>query len=177
MSFSFLNRGSIGQPAETDPYLPFPAALEAGVITDPQAMARPFITPPGVDIGNGRIPNNKGAGIFDLPGDIAAFDHASLEFSDNKLYILPAPKEAVNDEGQIVREGAVVMGQGNGLLKIVALAIDTFDKPWIAHKYNRRGTPMGKIATISLGMEAPEFEISDISSSGMITASPRRRIL
>lgn len=169
-------QGLLGEPADTNPYLPFPVALEMGVIKNPKAMAATPHDSLGTEIANGHIPNNKGAGIIDLRDGLVAIDHASIVYTGDRLEIIPAAKDAVSHEGNVLQEGAILMGNKEGLMTLAALAIHTERNPWLAQRLNRHGRRLGGIAVFTLGLEAPKFEIVDVNTtSGIITARTRNR--
>ena len=87
----------VGEPSTDWPFLPYPVALERGVITPRPSQFGNSVTPPGVDIANGRIPNVHGGGVFSSGERTYAFDHASIVEGDSReIVISPSSKADVN---------------------------------------------------------------------------------
>jgi hypothetical protein len=183
LPFTDTERGLVGEPATDNAYLPFHAARKTGVLGDPAELATSIPHPPGVDIANGRIPNSKGAGVVEMRGgELLIFDHAAVGMEGDRLNVFPATKDAVDDEGRITQEGAVLMATPGGLLQIVGRAVDKIRHPWLADRL-RAGrpskSPMGRIAVFNTRLgETREFEIKDVDGgTGIVQAEPRVRYL
>lgn len=161
------------------PYLPYPLAVESGVIDDPERLARPLEDSPGVVLASGSIPNARQAGLVDTGNDIIAFDLARIEVGNNSLQVYPASKDRVSSDGRITDEGAVIAGNDSGLLRIVALAIDRYKRPWQADKLASKNVSrcLGRISVFCTSpLDVTDHEITDIDlASGSILAKPRIR--
>lgn len=180
MSISYRVNSIGSMPAE-NPYLPYVAAVQSGVIRHPEKMATELKIAPGVDIANGYIPNSHGAGIISMTGGLMAFDLVTIEFQGRKLQVMPAPKSAVDhDSGQITGEGAIVLEKPDGRLILAGIAINATANPWLADELlGSRSRNVGQnIAVVALGsMELPEYEITDMDeSTGVISAKERTRV-
>lgn len=164
-----------------DPYLPFYAAVELGIITQPEEMIGVLEQPPGVYIANGYIPNNRGAGIVAFGEKIAAFDLSTVVFEGKNLEVTPCSKSAVeHDTGKITQEGGVVLELGDGRIRLAGVAIDVTQDSWRARellrdKYQYVTQAIAVVALSSL--DVPEYEITDIEAgTGMMKARVRNRI-
>ncbi len=172
----------IGTFDESQPYFPFPVAVERNILQEPEALARPVDIPPGIQIRSGKIPNNKQAGLLLLgQGRFGAFDLAAAELDPTQVQIMPAPKSAVDDDGEIKREGVVVLETSDGRIKITAFAVNALGQPWFLDRMRRErrmGSIIGDIAVVAANvLELPEFEIKDVDEkSGIVTARPRMPI-
>ena len=173
---------SVGSLPAENPYFPYLAALQSGVIRNPEKMATELETSPGIDIINGYIPNSRGAGIIAMQGGLMAFDLVTIEFQGTRLEIMPAPKSAVDhDSGRITGEGAIVLQKPDGRLSLAGVAIDVSANPWLVNELSGK-RPLdvhNNIAVVALSsMEVPEYEIADIDSqNGIIQAKERIRYI
>lgn len=170
----------IGTEPSENPYIPYIAALEKGIIANPEELAENLRDSPGVYISNGFIPNNKGAGIINIGNELGAFDLSSLEFNGSKIEIKASPKSAVDhDSGRITDEGAVVLELPDGRLKIVGLAIDTVRKHWLARDLlaDRWKFIKHRVAVVALdSFDIPEYEVVDVNSkTGTLSAQERTK--
>jgi len=167
---------SIGNEQTNNPYLPYPLAVDKGIIEEPHVLAKPIKEPAGVTLSNGYIPNAKGAGITKIGDDIAVFDHVSIvDIANKSLTINPTPKEKVTDEGKITGEGIIVIHLPESLIRIARVAIDTQQRPWLAYKLAKGQHIIGKLAVMRINiLEFPDYEIKDMNSNDqIIVAKPR----
>lgn len=168
----------MGFVGEREPYLPFLAAREAGIITDAHKMATPPEDTPGVLLANLTIPSCHSAGI--IPANdrhVAAFDLVACVMEGERLRILPAEKSAVTHEGRIIAEGLVPIEREDGLIKIAGFVIDAVKRPWILQRYKnnlRVGQLARQLVYIPLGINSPMYEAREITVDGEIEALPIR---
>ncbi len=172
---------TIGDMHVEDPYLPFFAAVEQGIINEPEGMIGTLEQPPGVYIANGYIPNNRGAGIVAHGDGVAAFDFSTVVFEGKILEVTPCSKTAVeHDTGRITQAGGVVLELGDGRIRLAGLAIDVTADPWRARELlnDRYQFISHAIAVLALSsLDVPEYEITDIQAeTGVLKARERRRI-
>lgn len=163
-----------------DPYYPFYSALEQGIITDPENMSTTLDQPPGVYIANGYIPNNRGAGIVAHGQDIVAYDLSSIVLDGKNLEVTPCSKTAVeHDTGRIRREGAIVLGLGEGRIRLAGIAIDVTADVWRAKQLlkERFQHVSHAIAVVALSsLDVPDYEITEVESkTGVLKARERNR--
>ncbi len=183
MGRSFLGERIIGEPAELKPYLPFPAAVEAGILENPEALAATLSQPPGEEIVNGRIPNAKGAGILKAAGKLFAYDLVGVEATGSELRVFPASKEAVSHDGKIKQEGVILQERIDEridtLFKIVALAIDEQKDPWLTHRLgkDRRSVHPGGVDVFYTDpFDTQEYEVQDIDNdTNLMVAKVRQK--
>lgn len=138
MGLSRIPEGAFGEPTELDPYLPFPEALRARIITAPEALAVATVANPGVSLLRRQIPNHKGAGIVPTSRGFAAFDLTAGEKHGKFVDIYPASKRAVSHDGTILGEGLVPLEGADDLLKITALAVRASARPWLIDDFASR---------------------------------------
>ena len=159
-----------------DNYLPFAAALDAGIIQNPAEMAAPINVPPMSQILSGIVPNGqKRAGLVEFGGRhdsyIKAFDHTGVSVVDggSKVFLMPSARDSVND-GTFDSEGCITMTGTEGSLVITAFMTHDY---WLADRFRNDGHPVSKRDGLYIiGTNLP-YEISDIeSSSGIVTAKP-----
>lgn len=170
----------IHQSPKEKPYMPFSAAMECGMFENPELMADDAVGSPGVELASGRIPNHKGAGLMWFSNSVGAFDHVSVESRGNEIILTPTSKTDVDHDGNIVNEGIVVLANNEGRLKIAAMAIDVFKRPWLADRIGRfPRVALGRIAVFpEISTQMPDYEIDEVDSKdGIIRARERRRII
>lgn len=163
-----------------DPYLPYPVALESGLLTNPEKIAKPLDTPPGVTLASGYLPNADVAGLVDTGRDVIAFDLAALEVEGDKVRISSASKSRVSDDGYINQEGVIVILNSNGLLRFAAFAVDSIKRPWLADALQRQENCLltaGRMSVFSaFTLQIPDHEVIELDvETGSVIAKPRVR--
>lgn len=174
----------IGKPASdpTDAYLPFLSAVERG-LRNPEDLAVEPTTPIGHDIAKGHIPNPQKAGVVAVGGELLAIDLVGIERWGQQAVFYPIPKTAVDRKGRIVQEGAVIVSNTEGRVRVIGHTIDLRENPWRAERLKRQGrvSPFphkrNSLAMHILGLDALDFEAQTVSDTGHQIAIPRRRYL
>ncbi len=177
--------GSLPAAGETG-YLPFPAAVAAGIFSPedlcpnpPQAAADEVL--------RGLIPDN--AGLVDLGrGRVAAYDlTASIPISGG-LELPPTTKRVVHPGSRVVLgEGVISLVFDTGLVRPVAIAQEVSQAEWASCVTDRRrphgrrpgsAARLGKIVVqrIPFG-DYPDYEIDGITEAGGLRVVPRAIIL
>jgi hypothetical protein len=175
----------VGRPAISEAshkqYLPYPAAVEIGIL--PHNELKPRMSPQdaALRILNGYMP--IGAGLVELPNqELAAFDLVAARIRKPDITVLPTYKEAVDDDNDaILQEGLVILSSRKGWMKAVGLVRVGDNSAW-----NNNGCPetkstyhntnlSGVIRFLPFGLDSEKYEISDIGSDGQITAAKQRR--
>lgn len=157
-------------PEVYKPYLPFPVALEAGVIDKPiDNLAAHTAEPIGVTISNGLIPNPTGAGVVFGGGEFVVLDHTRLHQEGDRIFVLPSSKTDVDGRGRIQGAGAVVMTSPQGWLQVLDVVVDLNDPsgPWVAENNRQRGlrtSIVGHFAICSTGFDRPRLSIEDVDT-------------
>ncbi len=178
MTTLFERFPELGRQAEADTYLPFFPAVEMGKLTDPQLLAAQPKNPLGVDLANGVIPNARNKGIIALGEQIVGVDHVGIQKWGRQYIINPTAKTDVKPKGHFAAEGAVAMSTVEGRLKLIGVVVDIIHHPW-RFAFPRRHTmqrPLGDLAVILTGIEAPELEVKSVLDSGHQIAIPRQRV-
>lgn len=174
--FDFLSAEATNRP-----YLPFPLAVESGVLIDPEDMAKPLDSPAGVTLANGYIPNVREAGLVPDGDDIVAFDLVALDIEGaDQVRISPVSKSHVASDGEIVEKGAVVMQNESGLLRFAGFAIKARERPWLADRLRqlsdrRHWQSVGGITVFSAyGLGIPDHEVTEVdTTTSSVVAKPR----
>lgn len=163
------------------PYIPTFAAMEMGLIGDPNSKASQPGNEPGVTIASGQLPNAPQAGLVDLGSGVYAFDHVRLTSEGRQLSIHPSSKKDVQRSGDITGEGEVVCTKLDGRLVIAAFVIDLTKNPWKLDAFRHAGfvfmnraRNLGIISVSSMD-GLPEYEIQDIDTKeGVLHVRERR---
>lgn len=148
-----------------NPYLPYLAAVEHGLVEPNELTPQELDVPLGVMLANGKIPN-QAAGLVLLGGRPEVCDHAGVkDISKNyrEIFLSPTSKADVGQAGEIRDSGLLVLTRPNGLLKVIGIAID-LAKSNFPQPYSR------KIKVKMLGLEASDYEPVDIDKEGVIRA-------
>jgi hypothetical protein len=159
--------------APDEAYPPFLVATQTGQIDiskldlhTPQAAAQEVL--------NGRIPDNHGAISFG-PDGLGAVDLLAVRTSGNKAFFLSTYKSAVNKETyDIEAEGGAVLTLPDGRMRLSAVAIGGAKANWFRGRSLKRvASDIGSITIAPLGLDAIDYEVSDINPSGFIVARKR----
>jgi hypothetical protein len=160
----------IGAPVdnpEVEGYLPFPVAMEKGVID--LSRVNPVSPQQAVaEIFNYRMP--EAAGVVDLGSEIGAYDLVAGHFSGSRLEVAPLAKDAVDDRtDQIQDEGLVTLTRGS-LLRVVGIMEPARKAP-----LDYRHLPAASLVLRTLcSLDGTDFEITEINlDNGLVTAKPR----
>lgn len=163
------------------PYLPFLPAVESGVLRLADIALRTLKVPLGVSLVNGRLPHAADAGVIDTPEGVLAVDHTHIiSYDRTTLKIGPSCKSDVatqeDGEGVFQSGGALSIANDQGWFRIVGAAVDRIRDPWLAHRLQAAHTA-GRTAVALFGLEAADYEVTDIDpDTGIMTARPRRVI-
>ncbi len=145
-----------------------------GIVKLEQLVPTPLRDDLAMIISRGTIPATENVGYVDTNGGSVVCDHAEIvSFDKTKLEIGPSSKDDVNSSGEIQDEGVVLLfNPASGFPKVVAAVIDQHKRPFVEGINCAHTT--GRLAVVRFGLEAAEYEISDIDSeTGVITAKPR----
>lgn len=171
-------RSMVTTPAESRPYAPFLPAMEQGIVDFDTLIVRHLPDSIGVILANGRLPQQNDAGIVPLNPDATEFvavDHTRLiGLSGNTFRFGPSDKDAINKEtGEIQQEGLLTVTTPEGFLRIVGMAIDPVENPWLAIRHNAlRST--GRLAVVSFGLNTIDCEATGVNTkTSIVTAKPR----
>lgn len=166
------SQDSPAQPENSKIYLPFAAAMEMGVL-DPAAVNTH--TPHGaVDLLRAGIMPSEG-GVVDLHGEPAAFDLLIAAQSGKDIHVLPTSKAAVDPKtDHIVMPGQIVFWPTSERLKVIGRTLTNERAAWVRPKSGMYRSA-GRIACQFFGLDSPEFDVEEVTESGLVIASPRRR--
>ena len=166
---------ALGVPNETRPYLPLVAAIRNGVVDLATVVPQRLTEELGILFSRGEIPAADNAGLLEIGGITFGCDHVAILGGDkSKVEIAPTSKNSVNTDGTLQETGGIMLSRLAGVFKLAGAVVDHVADPWLADRINAVRT-QGRLAVASFGLEAAEFEITDIDSeTGIITAKPRR---
>ncbi len=151
------------------PYLPYLAAVESGVVEPDELVPQHLDEPLGVLLQNCQIPTEQ-AGLIVVGGQTHVCDHASvIDSGKDRLFLGPSSKNDVASGGEIRDSGLLVLTRPNGLLRIIGMAINSAENPWLVRTNN-----LGGIAVKMFGIEAIDYEPTDVDKDGIITAKKLR---
>ncbi len=160
------------------PYFPLPAALARGAVDLTNKTVTALRDPLGVILSAGHMPRHDEAGMVETSAGPMAVDHSSLiKLDSTGLEVAPSSKDDVaKKDGEIKASGTLTLTSPDGLLRIIGVAIDQVKHPWLAERLNAVGA-VGKTAIALFGLEAADYEVTDIDSkTGIIIARPRRYV-
>ena len=116
---------------------------------------------------NGLIPDQAGSMV--LPGDkLGVYDLVDGVLAGDELRVFPTDKSAVDKTSRQIQKysGLVVLSNiESGTIKLVAEIFDPSKSDW-----NQSLRNVGNCALRPLGIDAPTYEVDELSDNGVIVA-------